>query len=326
MKIAVIGAGLSGLSVAHGLRDIAEVTVFEKARGVGGRMSTRYADPYQFDHGAQYFTARSDAFKEFLAPHIESGLVQAWEPKVVTLEQDQKPYKRDWFEPHYVAAPRMNMLVKTLAADIDVSIKVEIVDIAQTSEGWLLHDKEGGVHGSFDWVISSAPCHQAANLIPLQFDGYADIADAKMDGNYTLMLGLKSPWENGWQAAEVKNSPIGWIALNSHKPNRETDTSLVVQSTNEWAEDNIEDVEGSKAAMIDALQGLVEKLPEYEVLGFHRWRYASAPERVGASYLIDPAMKLAVCGDWLTKGRVEAAYLSGHELSQAMKDTVSEIA
>ena len=117
MRIAIIGAGLSGLTAAHGLKDIADVTVFEKARGVGGRMSTRYADPYQFDHGAQYFTARSDAFKGFLKSHIDSGLIQPWEPKIVTLEKGKKPYKRDWFEPHYVAVPRMNMLVKELAKD-----------------------------------------------------------------------------------------------------------------------------------------------------------------------------------------------------------------
>lgn len=51
-KIAVIGAGLSGLSFAHLLQDYAEIILFEKARGVGGRMSTRRAEPYCFDHGA----------------------------------------------------------------------------------------------------------------------------------------------------------------------------------------------------------------------------------------------------------------------------------
>lgn len=319
MKIAVIGAGLSGLTVASGLKDMAEVMVFEKARGVGGRMSTRYADPYQFDHAAQYFTARSAEFQNFLKPHIESGLVQDWQPKIVTLEAGEKPYKRDWFEPHYVASPRMNMLVKELAKDIDVSIKVEIARLEQANDGWLLHDKEGGARGAFDWVISSAPSHQAANLIPQEFNDYDRIVNAKMDGNYTLMLGLQASWQNGWQAAEVKNSPIGWIALNSHKPDRETEASLVVQSTNEWAEAHIEDVDGAKAAMIESLHGLVDKLPEYEVLGFHRWRYASAPEVQGEPCLIDSALQLGVCGDWLIKGRVEAAYLSAHALANALK-------
>ena len=41
VKIAVIGAGLGGLIAARLLNNLADVSVFEKARGVGGRMSTR---------------------------------------------------------------------------------------------------------------------------------------------------------------------------------------------------------------------------------------------------------------------------------------------
>ena len=320
MKIAIIGAGLSGLTAAQALRDSADVQVFEKSRGVGGRMSTRYADPYQFDHGAQYFTARSEEFQSFLKPHIKSGLIKEWHPKVVTLELDEKPYKRDWFEPHYVAAPRMNMLCKNMAEDLDVSLKVEINRLEQTDAGWILHDNDGGAHGPFDWVISSAPSHQAANLIPHAFNDYARIRNTKMSGNFTLMLGLKEAWPHGWQAAEVKNSLVGWIALNSHKPARETDFSLVVQSTNAWAEENIDaDLDATKAIMMAQLEALIEDMPPFEILGFHRWRYAAAIEAEGEPCLIDANAKLGVCGDWLIKGRVEAAYLSGLKLSQAIK-------
>ncbi|MCV6626839.1 MAG: FAD-dependent oxidoreductase, partial [Cellvibrionaceae bacterium] len=74
-KIAIIGAGLAGLSAAKQLQNRAQVTVFDKARGLGGRMSTRRCEPYFFDHGAQYFTARSEGFKAFLEPLIEAGVV-----------------------------------------------------------------------------------------------------------------------------------------------------------------------------------------------------------------------------------------------------------
>ena len=70
-KIAVIGAGLSGLTCAHFLKDHAMVTLFEKARGPSGRISTRRALPYIFDHGAQYFTARR-TFSKFYQPFIET--------------------------------------------------------------------------------------------------------------------------------------------------------------------------------------------------------------------------------------------------------------
>ena len=75
MKIAIIGAGISGLTAAMHLNDVAEITLFEKSRGAGGRICSRYTDRYSFDHGAQFFTARSPEFKEFLKPLIKSGVI-----------------------------------------------------------------------------------------------------------------------------------------------------------------------------------------------------------------------------------------------------------
>jgi len=59
MKIAILGGGVAGLSAARELRRHGiDVKLFDKSRGVGGRMSTRYAGDWEFDHGAQYFTAQ----------------------------------------------------------------------------------------------------------------------------------------------------------------------------------------------------------------------------------------------------------------------------
>ena len=53
-SVAVIGAGISGLFAARTLQDHGmTVKVFEKGRGVGGRMSTRRINGgATFDHGA----------------------------------------------------------------------------------------------------------------------------------------------------------------------------------------------------------------------------------------------------------------------------------
>ena len=68
-KIAVIGAGLAGVSLAKNLADFADITLFEKSRGSGGRMSFRRAGPFSFDHGAQFFTARSEPFDQQFMMH-----------------------------------------------------------------------------------------------------------------------------------------------------------------------------------------------------------------------------------------------------------------
>ena len=60
LTCAIVGAGLSGVTCAASLHEQGiSVRVFEKSRGIGGRMATRRTPAgLHFDHGAQYFTAR----------------------------------------------------------------------------------------------------------------------------------------------------------------------------------------------------------------------------------------------------------------------------
>ena len=83
MRIAIIGAGMAGLSCGLRLRDGGhEISVFDKGRGPGGRMSTRRIEhgneTFQFDHGAQYFTARDPAFVARVAEWDCGGHVARW--------------------------------------------------------------------------------------------------------------------------------------------------------------------------------------------------------------------------------------------------------
>ena len=65
MKCVVVGAGLSGLVAAQTLQqDGHEVLVLDKGRSVGGRLATRRIGNATFDHGAQFFTVRNNAFAE----------------------------------------------------------------------------------------------------------------------------------------------------------------------------------------------------------------------------------------------------------------------
>ena len=79
MRVAIIGAGISGLACARRLRDAGlEATLFDKSRGIGGRFATRRANPghpeVAFDHGATHFTARSEGFTKLVAAWEKAGL------------------------------------------------------------------------------------------------------------------------------------------------------------------------------------------------------------------------------------------------------------
>jgi predicted NAD/FAD-dependent oxidoreductase len=81
--IAVIGAGIAGTACASALQRAGyQVSLFDKSRGPGGRMSTRRGEDWQCDHGAQYFTARAPAFRAEVARWEAAGVAAQWHAQV----------------------------------------------------------------------------------------------------------------------------------------------------------------------------------------------------------------------------------------------------
>lgn len=318
-RIAIIGAGLSGLILAHALKQRAEVTVFEKARGVGGRMATRYAAPYFFDHGTQYFTARDPQFKAFLAPLMMQGVVAPWETKEVQFSQGKLVYDRPWFEPHYVAAPHMNGLCKALAQDIQVRAQVEMVTLTDRHhDGWELNDTLGQSQGFFDIVLVTAPAVQTIHMLQHVLPELSTLPTPQMQGCYTVMVGMADPWPYAWGIARSDGDVWDIVSVNSTKPMRDkTNTCLVAQTTAAWAEAHIDDDMAKAEAFL--LQSLEEHfsldMTTRHYLSTHRWRYARLVEDTAVPPCFDASHGIGYVGDWCCHSRIEDTWLAAHRFA-----------
>lgn len=316
--VAIIGAGLAGLTAAKGLSEKADVRVFEKSWRAGGRMTTR-TGAHEFDHGAQYFTARTSAFNSFLAPFIEQGIIDRWDARFVELDNCTVISRRRWDAsyPHYVPVPGMNALCLALAKDLDVHYQSRVNSIKADGSRWELLDTDDQSLGSYDWVVTAIPAEQAAAIMPSRFSHHHEVRRKKMLPCNTLMLGYRKTPELGFDAALVKNSVISWISVNSGKPGRRADFSLLVHSSNAWAAEilGLEDASVIEL-MIDELSAVLEHdMSNAAHIGLHRWLYANIGKQAGDQALIDTDNRLAAIGDWCIKGRVESAFTSGRELS-----------
>lgn len=322
-SIAIIGAGLAGLTLARELSAVADITLYEKARGLGGRMSTRRNDTHQWDHGAQFFTARSKAFKTLLAPLISSGIVVEWQPNITTLSPDQAPYKRPWFEPHYVAAPGMNSLLKALGQDLDIHLSTRVEQVVAQGDRWQLFDEQAQLLGEFDWVVSSAPLPQTQELLPARLLGDT-LARYQMLPCYALLLTINDADLPHFDAAKVNNSPLRWISFNHRLPGRNINAGTVVaHSSDEWATAHLEDdQEAVKQQLVEHFCALTNVNPAaISSAQLHRWRYALSAEvaEPDCQFVLNTPAKLAACGDWCLGGRVEAAFTSAQQLAKALK-------
>ena len=335
-KIAIIGAGLSGLTCARELGVEYDVTVFDKSRSVAGRMSTRYAGAFEFDHGAQYFTARHPDFQSCILDEIAKGHVAPWQGQELGRNAYLKNgiLEADTGTQRFVAVPRMNSWMKNWADGLNVKLGVRITALKRVDGQWSLtgvqdhtsqdpnpqkHSYEG-----YDEIVLAIPAPQVLALLP---DGFAEIdavQDAHMDACFALMLGFKRPLRDmGWDTLRVNNSPIAWVAMNSSKPEREGRAAMVVHADGAWSNENAE-VDRDKVR--DSLLKETFRITGVEASNIihqdlHRWLYASVSSAPHQACLRDEDKSLTVCGDWCLGGRVENAYLSGLAAARAIGQT-----
>ncbi len=299
-RVAVVGGGLAGLACARTLAERGQtVVVFDKGRAPGGRACSRVRDGRTFDHGAQYFTARSEWLLREVESWARAGVVAPWSPR-------GKPDAETW----WVGTPTMGALAQHLARDLDVRLERRVTSI----EGGVIADASG-VLAEVDAVVVALPAAQAAALV-------GDVGSAELDPCWAVMVvlgpasaGLPRP---GWRPAlDVlqDGAPIAWAARESSKPGRPFvphDDAWTLHLSTSWSREHLEDAPEAVAAAMSALFQK-QHAPQAAVLESraHRWRYARARKSTSAPCRFDPARRLLVCGDWLSSPRIEGALTSG---------------
>lgn len=324
--IAVIGAGVAGQSAASVLSGAgALVTVFDKGRGAGGRLATRRDGNWQWDHGAQYFTARDPALKALLAGLAAKGVVAPWGGQIGTLTPAGFVPGSD-AEPRFVGTPRMSALVAALGTGATV-YDIELREIATRGSMLTLTDRHGEHFGPYDAVVVATPAPQAVPLLALSPPVASQAALVETAPCWALMMAFDAPLGLGFDGAFVdpalNHGMISWIARDSSKPGRPAGAgeTWVVHASPEWSAVNIEGAPEAIAALLHAGFNAVtgNTAPPRAAIA-HRWRHAMTTRPAGSNHLIDPTRPIGACGDWCLGARIEGAFLSGRSLGRAMAE------
>jgi renalase len=123
-----------------------------------------------------------------------------------------------------------------------------------------------------------------------------------------------------FDAMRVEGHPIlDFIAMNHSKPGRADVPAYVVHAHAAWSQANLEEAPETIAAYLEqALRAYSDTTPNLIFSAAHRWRYARVEVAHSVGHLWDGVQSVGVCGDWLSGPRVESAWLSGHDLGQAI--------
>jgi predicted NAD/FAD-dependent oxidoreductase len=327
MRVAVIGAGIAGLTAARTLQDQGHmVTVFEKSRGPGGRAATRRINELQFDHGAQYFTARDPAFRRAVAAWRERGLVTTWHGRIGRVGHDGiKPEERK--QERFVGVPAMNAIGKHLAADLTIHTGVRVAPPQRSHGEWRLRSETGETLGGFDLLVVAVPAPQARALVTSGAPNLAArVASIRYAPAWTLMLAFDTKNTLPYDGLFFDGDEIGWAARNSSKPGRSGNT-WVIHAAPAWTRTRCDEPMETVArelreAFVDRV-GLDRMHPVAQIT--HLWRYSLAENPLEAGALWDPDLGLGLCGDWCQGARIEGAFLSGQAMAGRILGYLAEV-
>lgn len=338
-KIAIVGAGIGGLVAARTLSDYGlDITVYEKSRGVGGRLATRRADlgstsaagseplanvQLPFDHGAQYFTARDARFQRYVRSWIDDGITAAWMGRIVELGHGGKVFEEKLGTPRYVGIPSNNAIAKHVAADQNVlrSRRITSIEKDPTDCTWSLIDSDGKVDGGYNVVLFNAPPPQTSMLVAQHADWSDQLDRVQMKPCWSMMLHTTMPTLD-YDAAFINQGPLSWIARNDNKPQRPAiaGSAWVIHANAEWSAEHLDDDPATvRTELLSAFADAIgQPIGPVEHCRVHLWRYSIPKNALSCEYLWDAAAGLGACGDWLCGGRVEGAFLSGQAVAGAV--------
>lgn len=312
MRIAVVGAGIAGLSAARALKDRGhEAIVFERSPAPGGRVATRQVRHLEmprglagaalaFDHGAQYFTVRDRRFSELAAGWERDRIIARWTGRLVSFDDEGWDDIEDGTA-RYVGTPGMQAIAVAMADQLEIRYGERVESLQPLLD-------------TFDRVMVSIPAPEAARLVA-HLPSLAERAAAvRMQPCWVVMAAFEERVGARFDAAFVHGSPLGWIARNTSKPKRDWKVDAwVLHATNAWSQAHVDDdPEHVGSFLMEAFEDLVRAgLPRAFYATVHRWRYANADPPLAAGALDDAASRITLCGDWCLGSRVEDAFLSG---------------
>ena len=322
-KILIIGAGMSGLTAARELQNSGhQVTVVDKGRGIGGRMATRRFAGGRFDHGAQFFTTRSDEFKAATADWQSENVAHHWfdgTPK------PDEPTENDG-HPRYCGDSGMTGIGKHLAQDLNVQLGHEIESLTRQSGVWTATTLKGETF-SGEELILTAPIPQSLKLFDTSDQKLTETMRATLEGVtyepcFAVLAQLDGPSAIPAPGLfYVNGDPIWWVADNYQKGVSPTEGSVTIHSSGAYAREHYdEDQTQVGEQLIEASkEWLGRPVQEFQV---RRWRYSKPENPLDIGIARDENCAVTFAGDALMGAKIEGAFQSGRMAARKLNEVL----
>jgi len=312
--VAVIGAGISGLSCAQALREAGvDTRVFENAPVVGGRCATRLWQGHLVDTGIQYFTAQTNEFKKELLTRLRQ-----FRPIISPiLDRDSKQIKTE-SGPRFYVLQGNHYFAHLLSQRLDLCLDTPVERVTFNATGAeCLGDK-------YRAVVSSLPGPLTARLFglsrsPVEYDpclvALLEYSGTGLGTSRQCYARLLTGGKDGILFSSCENNKAGRIIGDK--------TVFVVQASPRFSREYAGDPPETWLPLLaQEHENLWHLLPAKATASFgHRWLHARPRE--DDRQRVDLPKGAFLCGDSLVESDMESVWLDGQ---RAARDVLAYLA
>ncbi|MFB2894715.1 NAD(P)/FAD-dependent oxidoreductase [Aerosakkonemataceae cyanobacterium BLCC-F50] len=333
--VAIIGAGVAGLTVGQQLRQAGyEVVVVEKSRGVGGRVATRRLHDTRADHGLRYLEEKGEFLQGLVKILCDRQILQLWTDTIYQFSPDSQITSNC-----YVAPEGMSAVAKFLAKGLEIWLNHRVESISLINQDcWQLNfaaiNDELPESLLAKAVVVAIPAPQALMLLePLvSQEVLGKLRAIDFAPCITVMAGYSSSFQVDRPEKAIlfsQNDDLAWIGLDSSKRLNSEAPVFVIQSSAKFAQLYLDAQDLQPAArelLASAAKSFIPWLDTPEFFQVHRWRYAFPSRPLGEMFLdAQTSLPLVCCGDWCGGNLVESALQSGLSTSEKINSQLQNL-
>lgn len=319
-RAVVVGAGISGVACASALASAGvDVTLRERGRSVGGRMASRTMretgtalDGRVVDIGASYFTVSDPDFTALIGGLVGRGIA------------------RPWTDAFHVAGPQGIEGVRSgpLRFAADLGLRSVVAALLHPAVDLALASDVGEVTGNATGAaVDGEPADAVAVCMP-QPQAARLLAGAPAAAMWEPVIVVTCAFdERTWPVLDGvfvnDDAVLTWIADDGMRRGDEAPV-LVAHVHPVLSARHLADPTAVIPAAIGAVQRVLG-IREYPAwVDAHRWTYAKPLTGSDEPFLLHGGGRIGLAGDaWSGGPRVEAAWLSGHRLGQALAERIA---
>ncbi len=310
--VIIIGGGISGLMCAKHIGSKINIAILDKGRNFGGRMATRHFEGAVFDHGAQFFTAKSLEFQNYVNYWYQEKIIDIW-----FSEESNKKSKN---HPRWFAKNGMNELARYIAKNINIYRSTEVSNVEFNDKYWNLKTLDGSEFSS-DNIILTIPSPQIIKLLKNSNLSSINNLDIKQNLSVDYEKGIailavlddESGIKKPGYLKEVDEN-IAWIADNYLKGISPI-PSLTIHSSANYAKKYFDHTSKDQAHLI---LNLMKKIIKSNIVNYqvHKWGYTTPIIKKVNDTTLFEKYNLYFAGDSFSGPRIESAALSGLSIAE----------